>query len=394
MKFSDRTKDLHTTVDIYPNLFGGVSGQTNLGPGDPRLPIPDHVVEAVEGSIRGGRTGYTDVGGLLDLRTAICLYFSNHHGIEYAQSEVIVGVGSKQLLANTLLATVNPDDEVILIAPFYPVYLQMVIFAGGTPVVIPTTASEGFRLPVERIRAALTDRTRWIIINSPNNPTGAIYSRGELLGAVEALNDFPNAGIIADQVYELLTFDGVVAPTSAAVSDEGKRRTLAIAGISKAYAMTGFRVGFAAGDAELIAMLSRLSYVTTSATATTSQYAALAALSGPQDAVYAGRERGRRFSEVCRRVLGNESRLGFVEPQAGMYSFVDCTRLLGTTTASGQLIETDIDLVAYMADEARTQLMPGTMFGCPGHFRVTFAAKDQEFQDALTRVADALGRLR
>ncbi len=395
MKFSHRTENLHTTVDLFPNLFGEATpGQTNLGPGDPRLPIPEHVVRSVEESIRDGRTGYTNASGIADLRAAVQDYFAVHHGVEYARSEVIVGVGSKQLLTNTLLATVNPGDEVILIAPYYPVYRQMVLFADGTPIVVPSRSDDGFRLPVEGIRSSLTDRTRWIIVNSPNNPSGVVCSKEELAALVDVVADHPEAGIISDQVYELLTFDGQVAPSSASVSEEGRRRTLAISGISKAYAMTGFRVGFAAGDSELMAMLARLSYVTTAATATSSQYAALAALTGPQDVVAVGQARGRHLAQVCQEVLEREGRLSFVAPQAGMYSFVDCSRLLGTHTSDGRAIRTDIDLVEFLAIEARTQLMPGTLFGCPGNLRVTFAVEEEEFRAALTRIVEVLKALK
>lgn len=394
MRFSDRTRHIHTTVDLYPHLFEGILGQTNLGPGDPRLPTPDHVLQAVTDSIDKGNTGYTSTSGLASLRDAAREYFFEHHRIEYARPEVIVGVGSKQLIANTLLATLNPGDEVILIAPFYPVYRQMILLAGGTSVPVPSLSNEGYRLPLERIRSALTERTRWIIINSPNNPTGVVYSGEELTGLVEMLEGFPDTGIIDDQVYELLTFDGVCAPSSAAVGAEGRRRTLAVSGVSKAYAMTGFRVGFAAGDAELIEMLGRLSYVTTSATATPSQYAAIAALTGPQDAVAVGQERGRRFAEESRRILQQESRLHLVPPQAGMYVFLECSRLLGTTTPEGCAIESDIDLVGYLATAATTQLMPGTLFGSPDHLRVTFATGEEEFAAALERVVTVLGELR
>lgn len=299
MQLATRVSGLRTTVDRYPNLFDPPPGSINLGPGDPQFPMPQFIADGVREALAQGHTRYTPVAGVLELRTAIAATLRRDHGVTYQPDEVIVGAGSKQLLSSTLLATVEPGDEVILVAPYYPVYLPMVSFTGANPMIVRSDPASDYALPVERIAAALTDRTRWIILNSPNNPSGRVYTAGEYRALERVLEPAPRVGVLADQIYELLTFDEPVAPSIVAGSESLRARSVLISGFSKAYSMTGLRVGYAAGDADLVRAIGRIHYVTTSCAASLSQYAALAALQGPRTSIRENAEALRRLATLA-----------------------------------------------------------------------------------------------
>ncbi|MER7004796.1 aminotransferase class I/II-fold pyridoxal phosphate-dependent enzyme [Dactylosporangium sp. NPDC000555] len=393
MRFTLRTEGLFTTVDRYPDLFSREAGTINLGPGDPRSPVPAHVAAATAQAATDGHTGYTPVTGIRALREAVAAQVSDQHGVDYDPDHVCVGNGSKQMIINTLLATIRDGDEVLLLAPYYPVYYQMVLLAGGQPVVVNGPDGD-YRLPVAQIGAALTPQTRWIMLNSPNNPTGTVYSRAELAALDTLLADHPAVNVISDQVYEQLTFDGTTAPCLASVSPRARERTVVVSGVSKAYGMTGYRIGWALGPPEIIEHLARLQYITTSCASSISQHAATAALTGPQDSLAETAQRYRAAAELTHSTLSSGTRLRVLPAAAGMYTFADCTPYLGSRDQAGTPIETDLDLVQYLKREARVLLMPGTLFGSPGRLRITFVAEEPELGEALRRLTAALSLLR
>lgn len=393
MRASARAERLLTTVDRYPHLFDRTPGTINLGPGDPHGPTPAHITAATAEAATSGRTGYTAVNGTRELREAVATHVESCHGLRYDPEDICVGNGSKQLISNALLATVDEGDEVMLLIPYYSVYYQMVALAGGRPVLVGGPPGD-HRLPIDRISAAITARTRWIILNSPNNPTGAIYDAGELAALDALLAEHPAVNVISDQVYEQLTFDGTVAPSPASASPRARERTLLVTGVSKAYGMTGYRIGYALGSPGIIEHLRRLQYITTSCASSVSQHAAVAALTGPQDALAETVERYRAAAELTVSVLAGQTELTVPAPRAGMYVFAGCTAYHGRREPSGSRIVTDLDLVRYLSREAKVLLMPGTLFGAPGHLRVTFVAEEAELREALRRVVRALNLLR
>lgn len=394
MRLASRVADLRTTVDRYPNLFDAPPGSVNLGPGDPQFPMPEFIAEGVQQALAAGRTRYTPVAGVLELRTELTATLRRDHGVTYGPDEIIVGAGSKQMLSSALLATVEPGDEVILVAPHYPVYVPMVSFTGAVPVVVPSDPAADYALPVDRIAGAITDKTRWIVLNSPNNPCGRTYTAQEYSALGAALAAAPRVGVLADQIYELLTFDGVIAPSIVAISPELRERSVLISGFSKAYSMTGLRVGYAAAEADLIRAMSRIHYVTTSCAASLSQYAALAALRGPRDAIV---DNVRSLQRLCTLAADELAKVDGMEvrpPTAGLYVFANCAGLDGSRTPYGTVIESDLDLATYLDRAARVQVMPGTLFGLPGHLRITCAGDEDELREGLRRMVEAFAELR
>jgi len=394
MRLASRVADLRTTVDRYPNLFDAPPGSVNLGPGDPQFPMPEHIADGVREALEQGRTRYTPVAGVLELRTALAATIEQDHGVTYEPDEIIVGAGSKQMLSSALLATIEPGDEVILVAPHYPVYVPMVAFAAAVPVVVASDPADNYTLPVDRIAAAITDKTRWIVLNSPNNPCGRTYTAAEYAALGDVLASAPRVGVLADQIYELLTFDGVIAPSIVSVSADLRERSVLISGFSKAYSMTGLRVGYAAADADLVKAMSRIHYVTTSCAASLSQYAALAALRGPRDSILDNARSFQRLCSLAADELGKVEGMDVRPPTGGLYVFGNCGGLIGSRTADGAVIASDLDLATYLDRVARVQIMPGTLFGLPNHLRVTCAGDEVELREGLRRMVEALSELR
>jgi aspartate aminotransferase len=394
MRLSSRVSGLRTTVDRYPNLFDAPPGSINLGPGDPQFPMPEFVADGVREALAHGHTRYTPVAGVLELRTEIAATLRRDHGVTYRPEEIVVGAGSKQMLSSALLATVEPGDEVILVAPHYPVYVPMISFTGAVPVVVRSDPGADYALPVDGIAAAITERTRWIVLNSPNNPSGRTYTRDEYRALARVLATAPRVGVLADQIYELLTFDGVIAPSIVAVSPEVRARSVLISGFSKAYSMTGLRVGYAAADADLVRAMSRIHYVTTSCAASLSQYAALAALRGPRTSIVENAREFQRLATLAATELSKVAGMAVRPPSAGLYVFANCDGLLGSRGPDGEEIGSDLDLATYLDRRALVQVMPGTLFGLPGHLRVTCAGDEEQLREGLRRMVAALSELR
>lgn len=358
----------------------------SLSAGEPDFDTPLHVREAAKAAIDAGHTRYTAVDGIPELKAAICDKFRRENGLDYTPSQVTVGTGGKQILYNALMATLNPGDEVIIPAPYWVSYPDMVLLAGGTPVIVEGEMQNGYRITPEQLEAAITPRTKWVIMNSPSNPTGAGYSEEHLRGLTDVLMRHPQVWVLADDIYEHLVFDNFRFATPAQVEPGLKDRTLTMNGVSKAYAMTGWRIGYGAGPETLIRAMAKLQSQSTSNPCSISQYAALAALTGPQDYIRTSREVFERRRDLV--VAGLSECPGIVcpKPEGAFYVYPSIRDLIGKTSDGGTRIETDEDFASALLDETGVAVVFGAAFGLSPHFRISYATSDEILTDAVARI--------
>ncbi|WP_019834035.1 pyridoxal phosphate-dependent aminotransferase [Sphingomonas sp. PR090111-T3T-6A] len=365
-----------------------------LGAGEPDFDTPDFVKDAAIEAIRQGKTKYTNVDGTAELKEAIVAKFKRDNGLAYETNQVSVNVGGKHTLFNALVATVDAGDEVIIPAPYWVSYPDIVQFAGGTPVIIKAGADQNYKIRPEQLEAAITPKTRWVILNSPSNPTGAAYTSDELRALGEVIERHPQVFVMADDMYEHIVYDDFRFSTIAQVCPSLYERTLTVNGTSKAYAMTGWRIGFAGGPQWLIKAMAKLQSQSTSNPCSIAQAAATAALNGPQDFL---KERAAAFQR--RRdlvVLGLNAIPGIhcPTPEGAFYVYPDVSGLIGKTTPGGLLIDTDEKLVGYLLDEGRVAAVHGGAFGLEPAFRVSYATSDALLTEACNRIAEAVAALR
>ncbi len=365
-----------------------------LGAGEPDFDTPDNVKEAAKAAIDRGETKYTALDGTPELKKAIAGKFKRENGIDYALDEITVATGAKQILFNAFMASINPGDEVIIPTPYWTSYSDIVEICGGVPVLIPCDAAAGFRLKADQLEKAITPKTRWLLLNSPSNPSGAAYSQADYLPLIEVLLRHPHVWLMVDDMYEHIVYDGFRFTTPVAIEPSLKSRTLTVNGVSKAYAMTGWRIGYAGGPKALIKAMAVIQSQATSCPCSVSQAAAVAALNGPQDFL-----EGRKASFQRRRDLV-VSRFNAIEgldclvPEGAFYTFSGCAGILGTTTPSGESIETDADFCAYLLDEAHVAVVPGSAFGLSPYFRISYATSEADLIEALDRIERACAALR
>ncbi|GAC1043807.1 pyridoxal phosphate-dependent aminotransferase [Rhizobium sp. No.120] len=365
-----------------------------LGAGEPDFDTPDTIKEAAKAAIDRGETKYTALDGTPELKKAIAGKFKRENGIDYALDEITVATGAKQILFNAFMASINPGDEVIIPTPYWTSYSDIVEICGGVPVLIPCDAKAGFRLKADQLEKAITPKTRWLLLNSPSNPSGAAYSDADYRPLIEVLRRRPHVWLMVDDMYEHIVYKGFEFTTPVAIEPLLKSRTLTVNGVSKAYAMTGWRIGYAGGPEALIKAMAVIQSQATSCPSSVSQAAAVAALNGPQDFL-----KGRKASFQRRRdlVVG---RLNAIEglnclmPQGAFYTFSGCAGVLGTTTPSGKKIETDADFCAYLLDEAHVAVVPGSAFGLSPYFRISYATSEADLVEALDRIERACAALR
>ncbi|MGO1075169.1 pyridoxal phosphate-dependent aminotransferase [Inquilinus sp. CA228] len=365
----------------------------SLVAGEPDFDTPAHIKQSAKEAIDRGETKYTAVDGTPALRRAVAAKFERENGLAYAQDEIIVGTGGKQVVYNALMASLSAGDEVVIPAPYWVSYPEIVLLAEGTPVIVPCAPEDGFRLDPKALQAAITERTRWLILNSPANPSGAGYSREELAAIAEVLLRHPQVWILTDDIYEHLTYGGFRFATIAAVEPKLRERTLTMNGVSKTYCMTGWRIGYAGGPKPLIRAMSAIQSHSTTNAASISQAAAVAALNGPQDFIadhVAAFERRRdKVVAGLNAVEGLSCRV----PEGAFYVFPSCGALLGSQAPDGGVIATDEDLALYLLDAAGIGLVHGSAFGCPGHLRLSYAASDEKLDRAIERIASACAAL-
>jgi aspartate aminotransferase len=364
-----------------------------LSAGEPDFDTPEFVKDAAIQAIRDGMTKYTAVDGIAPLKQAIIAKFKRDNGIEYTPKQITVNSGGKHTLFNALVATIDAGDEVIIPAPYWVSYPDIVQFAGGTPVIVMATAAQNYKITPEQLEAAITPKTRWLILNSPSNPTGAAYDAAELkeLGAV--LLRHPHVMLLSDDMYEHIWYAQAPFATMLQVCPELYDRTLTMNGASKAYAMTGWRIGYAGGPAWLIKAMADLQSQSTSNPCSISQYAVLAALNGPQDFL---RERNIAFRErrdLVVAMLNDAPGLSCPTPEGAFYVYPDATGVMGKTTPKGKKIETDADLIDYFLDDYRVAAVHGGAFGLSPGFRISYAPSSDILKEACTRIQAACAAL-
>ena len=365
-----------------------------LGAGEPDFDTPDNIKEAAIAAIRSGDTKYTAVDGTPALKKAICAKFKRENGLEYTPEQVTVGTGGKQVLYNALMATLNPGDEVIVPAPYWVSYPDMVLLADGVPVPVECPESAGFKLQPADLEKAITPKTKWLILNSPNNPTGAAYTRAELKALTDVLVKHPHVWVMTDDMYEHLNYDGFEFTTPAQVEPSLYDRTLTINGVSKAYAMTGWRIGYAAGPKELIKAMGVIQSQSTSNPSSVSQAAAVEALNGPQDFI---KERAEAFKErrdLVVSMLNQASGIKCHKPEGAFYVYPSCEGTIGKTTPDGKVIGTDEDFVTYLLESEGVAVVQGSAFGLAPFFRISYATSTAELEEACQRIQRACAALR
>ena len=365
-----------------------------LGAGEPDFDTPEHIKEAGIRAIRDGRTKYTNVDGTPELKAAIVAKFARDNHLSYTPDQVSVNVGGKHTLFNAIVATVEAGDEVVIPAPYWVSYPDVVQFAGGTPVFAVAGPESDYKLSPEALDAAITPRTKWVIVNSPSNPTGAGYTADELKALGEVLMRHPQVWVFADDMYEHIVYDGFRFATMADVCPALRERTLTVNGCSKAYAMTGWRIGFAAGEAWLIKAMAKLQSQSTSNPCSIAQAAAVAALDGPQDFLA---ERARAFQarrDLVVAMLNATPGMTCPTPEGAFYVYPSFAALIGKATPGGKVIATDEDMVAYLLDDARVAAVQGSAFGVSPAMRISYATSDDLLREACTRIQEACAALR
>jgi aspartate aminotransferase len=360
-----------------------------MGAGEPDFDTPDHVKAAAKAAIDRGETKYTDVDGTQELKRAIVQKFKRENGLDYKVEQISVGTGGKQILYNALLATLDKGDEVVIPAPYWTSYPDMVKLCEGTPVIVTCGENTGFKLSPEALEAAITPRTKWLILNSPSNPTGAGYSRAEIKALTEVLLRHPHVWVMTDDMYEHLAYDGWAFSTPAQVEPKLYDRTLTCNGVSKAYAMTGWRIGYAGGPVPLIKAMATLQSQSTANPSSVSQAASLAALSGSLDFIAERNATFKQRRDICVDLLNKAPGLSCLKPDGAFYVYPSCAGTIGKRTPSGKVIETDTDFVTYLLEAEGVAVVQGAAFGLSPYFRISYAIATEQVEEACRRIQRA-----
>jgi aspartate aminotransferase len=355
-----------------------------LGAGEPDFDTPDNIKKA---AMDAGKTKYTAPDGIIELKQAICAKFKRDNGLDYTPAQVSVGTGGKQILYNALMATLNPGDEVIIPAPYWVSYPDMVLLAGGEPVIAEAQAQTAYKLTAEQLEAAITPKTKWFIFNSPSNPTGAGYTAAELKALTDVLMRHPHVWVMTDDMYEHLVYDGFEFATPAQVEPGLYDRTLTCNGVSKAYAMTGWRIGYAAGPEELIKAMRKIQSQSTSNPCSISQWAAVEALNGPQDYIATNNETFKRRRDLVVGMLNAIDGITCPVPEGAFYVYPSIAGLMGKTTPGGVTIDSDETFAKALLEDKGVAVVFGGAFGLSPCFRVSYATSDENLKNACERIA-------
>ena len=360
-----------------------------LGAGEPDFDTPENAKRAAISAIERGETKYTAVDGTPELKKAIVAKFQRDNGLTYQPEQITVGTGGKQVLYNALMATLDPQDEVIIPAPFWVSYPDMVLLAEGEPVVVPCSQNAGFKLQAEDLEQAITAKTKWLILNSPSNPTGAAYTADELKALAEVLLRHPQVYVMTDDMYEKLVYDDFEFTTLAQVEPKLLERTLTVNGVSKAYAMTGWRIGFAGGPVELIKAMAKIQSQSTSNPSSISQAAAVEALNGTQDFIPDNNAVFKSRRDLVVTALNSCPGLSCSVPQGAFYVYPSCAGAIGKTTPDGKKIESDEDFVTYLLEGEGVAAVHGAAFGLSPYFRISYATSTEALEEACKRIKRA-----
>lgn len=358
----------------------------SLAAGEPDFDTPDNIKEAAIKAIRDGKTKYTNVDGIVELKEAIVAKFQRENGLTYKTSQVNVSPGGKPVIWNAMLSTLNSGDEVIIPTPYWVSYWDIVLLAGGAPKAVPTTAATGFKLQPADLEAAITPKTKWVFLNSPSNPSGAAYTKEELRGLADVLLRHPHVWILTDDMYEHLVFGDFEFFTIAQVEPQLYDRTLTMNGVSKAYAMTGWRIGYAAGPEALIKSMAKVMSQTTSNPSSVSQWAAVEALNGTQEFIKPNAKLFEQRRDLVVSMLNRANGIECPTPEGAFYVYPSMEKLLGKTTQSGQVINSDADFAVALLEQEGVSVVFGAAFGLSPFFRISYATSNAVLEDACTRI--------
>jgi aspartate aminotransferase len=365
-----------------------------LGAGEPDFDTPQNIKEAAKAAIDAGKTKYTAVDGIAELKAAICAKFKRDNGLDYTPAQVTIGTGGKQVLYNALMATLNPGDEVVIPAPYWVSYPDMVLLAGGEPVVAKASAETAYKLTPEALEAAITPKTKWLIFNSPSNPTGAGYTKDELKALTDVLMRHPHVWVMSDDMYEHLVYDDFTFCTPAEVEPALYDRTLTVNGVSKAYAMTGWRIGYAAGPVELIKAMGKIQSQSTSNPCSVSQWAAVEALTGPQDYIAENNKVFQRRRDLVVGMLNAADGIECPVPEGAFYVYPSIKGCIGKTSEAGTVIADDEAFATALLEEKGVAVVFGAAFGLSPCFRVSYATSDEALREACGRIQAFCAALR
>ncbi len=365
-----------------------------LGAGEPDFDTPENIKEAAIKAIRDGKTKYTDVGGIPELKQAVIDKFKRENELSYKPNQIIIGTGGKQVLYNALMATINPGDEVIIPAPYWVSYPEMVALAGGESVPVICTAEHDFKLRAADLEKAITPKTKWIILNSPSNPTGSAYSHAELKAITDVLVKHPHVWVMTDDMYEHLVYDDFKFTTPAQIEPKLYERTLTVNGVSKSYCMTGWRIGYAGGPAELIKAMQTIQSQSTSNPSSISQWASVEALNGPQDFIPRNNQVFKERRDLVVAMLNQASGIECHRPEGAFYVYPSCAGTIGKTTASGKKLGNDEDFVTELLEAEGVAVVQGSAFGLGPAFRISYATKTGDLEEACKRIQRFCGNLR
>jgi aspartate aminotransferase len=365
-----------------------------LGAGEPDFDTPDNIKRAAMAAIESGKASkYTAVDGIPELKAAVARKFKRENKLDYKPSQIIIGTGGKQVLYNALMATLNPGDEVIIPAPYWVSYPDMVLLAGGEPVAVETRMADGFKMKPEALERAITPKTKWLIFNSPSNPTGAAYTRAELKAVTDVLARHPHVWVMTDDMYEHLTYDDFVFSTPAEAEPTLYERTLTINGCSKAYCMTGWRIGYAGGPEPLIKAMALIQSQSTSNPTAVSQWAAVEALEGPQDFIPKHNAVFKERRDLVVSMLNQAKGIECPRPEGAFYVYPSCAGTIGKTAPTAKKLATDEDFVTELLDAEGVAVVQGTAFGVGPAFRISYATKTEDLEEACRRIQRFCGNL-
>ena len=357
-----------------------------LGAGEPDFDTPDNIKAAAIDAINRGETKYTPVPGIMELREAICAKFKRENNLEYTPDQIIVGTGGKQILYNAFVATMNPGDEVLIPAPYWVSYPDMVLLNGGSPVIVDTTMENDFKLTAEQLDAAITPKTKWLVFNSPSNPSGAAYTYDELKSLTDVLLKHPHVWILSDDMYEHLCYGDFTFVTPAEVEPKLYERTLTMNGVSKAYAMTGWRIGYAGGPKIIIDAMNKIQSQQTSGACSIAQWAAVEALNGPQDFIAERRAIFEERRDLVVSMLNQATGIVCPNPEGAFYVYPSVKACMGKTAPSGKVLEDDEDFVTELLETEGVAVVHGTAFGLGPNFRVSYATSTEALTNACERI--------
>ncbi len=365
----------------------------DLGLGEPDFPTPDHIIEAAHAAAKAGQTLYTAAAGTIEVREAVAGKFRRENGLDYGAEDIVVANGAKQIIFNALMATIEEGDEVILPAPYFVSYPEMAKLLGGVPVVVECPETSGFRLTPALLERTITPKTKWLFLNMPGNPSGAVYSEAELRSLGAVLARYPQVLVLSDEIYEHILFDGREFVSFAKACQELRERSLIVNGVSKAYAMTGWRVGYAAGPAPLVKAMTTIQSQSVTSVCSIAQAATVAALNGPQDHVrrfrQAFEQRRNLVVEEMRRVNG----LTLSPPEGAFYAYIGCANLIGRRTPAGDVLQDDAAVATYLLTEGRVASVPGAAYGLSPYVRISTATSEEVLAEAVTRIRNAVAQV-